>query len=205
MKTFKILKMAAAGAAMLAAANGAQACDVWRDEILKVPRGICNLTIDAKAPKVVETFVGHMRWTPPFKMPDLTIDKYKFEYLNGQLWVYADVENLGSQNASATNLGVTIEVRDSISLALISSTVPTPLPAVPVVGAGLTERVYLAIVNVDNSMADRDVLVAGSVDQVTVVQPVRGNIIESNETNNGLIHMCRLYGPNPDTSVQTCN
>ncbi|MEO8063836.1 MAG: hypothetical protein ABI821_13930 [Pseudomonadota bacterium] len=48
----------------LCATHGARACDVWLDEPLKVWRGNRNLTIDPKAPKVLEQFVGQSRWPP---------------------------------------------------------------------------------------------------------------------------------------------
>jgi hypothetical protein len=192
-------------------ASGAHAgCDVWRDEIMKTLRGVCNLTLDPKNPPVAQVFLGNFIHDPAFKMPDLLIDKYKFEYLNHELWVYADVKNNGTQNAGVTNIGVQLTIVDplgvvanrTIDLPPANPPMPRPVPAMP---ASTTQRIFLWNPFLDNSSQDWDIVVSGMVDQVTVAQPVRGAVTESNENNNGLIHTCRIYGPNPDTSVPVCN
>jgi hypothetical protein len=43
------------------------------------------------------------------------------------------------------------------------------------------------------------------IDPPTAAQPVRGAITESDESNNVLMHTCRVYGSNPDTSVAGCD
>jgi hypothetical protein len=190
-------------AALMCFANGASACDMWRDEILKAWRGHCNLTIDPKAPKVFENFIAQSRWPYVFKLPDLLIDKYKFRLVGNSLEILADVTNLGAQSSVATNIGVTVTTID------VSNPAPqtaTPLlAAVPSLAAMTTQRVSLGTVFVNYSAHDVDVATAGMVDQVTVAQPVRGTVVESNENNNSLIHLCRVFGPNPDVSVQACN
>jgi hypothetical protein len=187
----------------LCSTQGAQACEVWRDEVLKVWRGNCNLTLDPKAPKVFERFVGQSRWADVFKMPDLVIDKFKFYLVGNSLEVSADVANIGRQNSAATNVGITVT---TIDVSNPTSPTTTPLLAnVPSLAPAATLRISLGTVFVNYSAHDVDVVTAGMVDQVTVAQPVRGTVVESNETNNSLMHTCRVYGPIPDVSVRACN
>ena len=60
---------------------------------------------------------------------------------------------------------------------------------------------YFATINVPNKSQDWDLILLGVTDPPTVAQPVRGAVTESDETNNSLVHTCRVYGPTPDTSV----
>ena len=59
--------------------------------------------------------------------------------------------------------------------------------------------------NVANNLQDWDLVLLAIVDPPTMAQPVRGAIVESDETNNSKSHVCRWYGPTPDTSTQPCN
>lgn len=197
------LQYACMAALLMCSANGARACDVWIDEPLKVWRGNCNLTVDPKAPKVTEAFVAQARFPYVFKMPDLIIHKFKFLLVGTSMEVQADVRNIGAQSSPATNVGVTVTTMD-VSNPAARTTAPF-LAAVPPLAAGTTQRISLGTVFVDHSAHDVDVATAGMVDQVTAAQPVRGTVFESDETNNSVIHMCRVFGPNPDVSVQACN
>ena len=202
-KKFDGVKGAWLLAVALCMGHAAQACDIWTDEPLKVWRGSCNLTIDPKAPKVIEAFVAHGRWPYVFKMPDLIIHKFKFQLFGNSLEVLADVRNIGAQSSPATNVGVTVTAID-VSNPALRTTTPM-LAAVPSLAAGATQRISLGTIFADRSAHDVDVATAGMADQVTVAQPVRGTVFESDETNNSLIHLCRVFGPNPDVSVQACN
>lgn len=188
---------------LLSSVTGVQACDVWLDDPLKIWRGDCNLTIDPKAPKVFEHFIAQTRSAHRFKMPDLAIQKFKFRLVGNSLEVLADITNIGLQASPATNVGATVT---TIDVSNPSARITTPLLAsVPTLAATTTQRISLGSVFVDYSVHDVDVVSAGMVDQVTVAQPVRGTVFESDETNNSLIHVCRVYGPTPDLSVQACN
>lgn len=180
-------------------APGANACDLYRDEVFGVWRGTCNLTLDPKGPKLLQEFVGNMQMPLRLKLPDLVIDKYKF-YLDGtELEIFVDVSNLGLQTSLASNFGVTV------TNVATGATVPLPLVSVPALAPGTTRRVFVARHYVDNSAADVDFVFSGMVDQLTAAQPVRGPNYEANETNNALIHMCRVYGPTPNPSLGSCN
>ena len=50
-----------------------------------------------------------------------------------------------------------------------------------------------------------DIVSVVMVDPPTAAQPTHGPLWESDETDNGLMHSCRVYGPNPDTSLEACN
>ena len=196
-------KYACLAALLMLSANSARACELWIDEPLKVWRGNCNLTIDPKAPKVMEAFVAQARFPYVFKLPDLIIHKFKFLLVGNWMEILADVRNIGAQSSPATNVGVTVTTID-VSNPAARTMVPF-LAAVPPLAAGTTQRISLGTVFVDHSVHDVDVATAGMVDQVTVAQPVRGTVFESDETNNSEIHMCRVFGLNPDVSVQACN
>jgi hypothetical protein len=200
---FEGRKYALLAALWLCSVNLAQACDIWIDEPLKVWRGNCNLTIDPKAPKLFGQFVSQTSWPYVLKMPDLTIRKFKFQLLGNTMEVLADVTNLGSQGSPATNVGVTLTTVD-VSNPAARTTTPL-LAAVPALAAMTTQRVSLGNVFVDFSAHDVDVATAGMVDQLTVAQPVHGTVFESDENNNSLIHLCRVFGPSPNVSVQACN
>jgi hypothetical protein len=199
---FESRSCACLAALWLCSAN-AGACEIWVDEPLKVWRGNCNLTIDPKAPKVFEQFVGQTRWPYVFKMPDLIIDKFKFRLVGNSLEISADITNIGQQSSPATNVGVTVTTIDVSNPAAQTNT--PMLAAVPPLTAAATQRISLGTVFVDYSAHDVDVATAGMVDQVTAVQPVRGTVFESDETNNSQIHLCRVFGPNPNVSVRACN
>ena len=76
---------------------------------------------------------------------------------------------------------------------------------VPALPASTSQRVSVATVNVPNMNQDWDLILMGVTDPTTVAQPVRGAIMESDETNNVATHACRWYGPTPDTAVEPCN
>ena len=190
-------------AAMALFSASAHACDLWLDEPLRLWRGNCNLTVDPKAPKVFEQFIADTRVRYVFKLPDLVIHKFKFQLFGNTLEVLADVRNIGAQASPVTNVGVTVTTLD-VSNPALRMTVPL-LAAVPSLAPGTTQRISLGTVFADHSAHDVDVATAGMADQVTAAQPVRGTVFESDENNNSLIHMCRVFGPSPDLSVQACN
>jgi len=136
-------------------------------------------------------------------MPDLLIDKYKFLLIGNLLHVLAHITNAGKQTFAVNDIGVTVTTIDVSNPA--SQTATPLLAAVPSLAAMTTQRVSLGTVFVNYSAHDVDVAAAGMVDQVTAAQPVRGTLVESNENNNTLIHLCRVFGPTPDASVQACN
>jgi hypothetical protein len=199
----EIRNSACAAALLLFASAGAQACQTWRDEATGMWRGNCILTLDPKVAQIKQSFIEAHPQEIRFKMPDLTIRKYIFNLIGNSLDVYADVNNIGDQTASATNIGITVTTFDPGNPAM---QVTTPMmAAVPSIAAMSTRRIYLGTVFVDYSMHDVNVTTGGMVDQVTVAQPVRGTVVESNETNNSLIHMCAVFGPAPVAVLPACN
>jgi len=204
MKKSTIRNSACAAALLLGIAGSAGACEMYRDGVLGVWRGNCKLTIDPKAPQIAQPFIEGMSRPILFKLPDLTIRKFKFYLLGQSLEVYADVTNAGDQSSIATNIGLTVTTLDPANVN--PSVVNTlPVAAVPAIPAMTTRRIYVGTVFVNNTAQDVDVVTSGMVDQVTVAQPIRGTVIESNETNNSLIDMCRVFGPAPVLGPPGCN
>jgi hypothetical protein len=204
MKSFKSHKSVCIAGLLFASLGTAHACEIWRDEVWKIWRGNCNLTIDPKAPQIKQPFIDGTRSPIRFRWPDLTIDKFKFNLIGNSLEVYADVTNIGDQASIATNIGLTVTTFDPRN-PVPQATSSLPVVPVPPIPASATRRIYVGTVFVDYSAHDVDVATSGMVDQVTAAQPVRGTVVEADETNNSLIHMCRVFGPTPDATLRACN
>jgi hypothetical protein len=193
----------AGGAALLFAGSitNANACEMWRDEFTKVWRGNCNLTINPKAPQLSMQFMDVVP-RPPFPMPDLVIRRFDHFVSNGVVEVHAYVRNEGSQSSFATDVGVTVTTINAADGRIQSFTLPlTPVNAL----ASMTEQpIFMGVIPVDTAAQDVDLLTVGMVDQLTGAQPVRGTVLESNESNNALAHMCRVFGPMPNPIVPGC-
>ena len=190
----------AAAALLLLSAVSAQACEIWRDEELGVWRGNCNL----KDYLVAQAFIAN--YQPPliFKWPDLHIREFDY-YVNGTaVEVYAEVENIGMGNAIASPVTVDVSIGNPLTGTQVgnSQQFTAQVPALP---RNTSRSVLVGTVTVPNTAQDWDLIVFGVTDPPTVPQPVRGTVTESNETNNSRNHTCRWYGPNPDTSVGSCN
>ena len=189
---------------LLAGANTGNACEIERDFVTGMWRGNCNLTIDPKAPKVEVPYIDAKTGRIHIRMPDLLIDKFKYSLVGNDLEVYVDVVNEGLQSSFATEVGLTIIVRDPSDHRVVSTV--RPVRPVPALAAGARQRIYMTTVYPNASAQDWEVVTTGMVDLTTVAQPVRGLVIESNETNNGLVHLCIVYGPNPTvSSLPLCN
>jgi hypothetical protein len=191
-------------AALLALATGAGACEITRDGVTGVWRGNCNLTIDPKGPKVEQVFIDGVSQPIRLRIPDLIIDKFKFFQNGNDIEVYADIVNLGILSSPIVKLDAIADAVDPVTRLVQDTFTTSPMLSVPVLRGGARLRIYLGTLNVDTSLQDWDVVISGMVDRITLALP-SGTAIESNETNNGLIHLCRVYGPNPNTALQPCN
>jgi hypothetical protein len=190
----------AAAALLLLGGVSAQACEIWRDEELGVWRGNCSL----KDFMVKQTFIATYQPRLIFKWPDLKIRKFKYVIFGSSVEIYADVQNIGMGNAAASPLTVDVSIGNPVTGMQQSSSVQFTVqtPAVPL---NSERRTYFATINLPNRSQDWDLILLGVTDPPTAAQPVRGAIMESDETNNMLVHTCRVYGPNPDTSVAACD
>jgi hypothetical protein len=190
----------AAAAALLLAGMSAQACEIWRDKELGVWRGNCDL----REFLVNQTFIA-MYQRPPliFKAPDLQIREFDYFVSGSSVEVYAEVENIGGGNAIASVVTVSVNIGDPATGNQMMTQQFTA--NVPALARNSSRSVLVGTINVPNTSQDWDVIVYGVTDPPTMASPVRGAVIETNETNNSLNHTCRWYGPNPDTSVTGCN
>jgi hypothetical protein len=190
----------AAAAVLLLSGVSAQACEIWRDKELGVWRGNCNL----RDFLVSQTFIATYQPRLIFKWPDLKIRKFKYVIIGSSVEIYADVQNIGMGNAAASPLTVDVSIGNPVTGMQQGSSVQFTVqtPAVPF---NSEHRTYFATINLPSASQDWDLILLGVTDPPTAAQPVRGAITESDETNNMLMHTCRVYGPNPDTSVGACD
>ncbi|MBC8026402.1 MAG: hypothetical protein H7Y89_10445, partial [Steroidobacteraceae bacterium] len=162
----------------------------------------CNLTVDPKAPKFEATVMAGTVRTRMFKLPDLTIRRYRYTTIGNNVDITATVRNIGDQTSVATTIGVTVNTVDTSSNT--GTMQPIAPRAVPSLLPGAEARIFIATISVNNSVANIDVTPVGHVDQLTVAQPVRGPNFESDENNNTLTDTCRVFGPVPNQSVPAC-
>jgi hypothetical protein len=190
----------AAAAALLLTGMSAQACDIWRDKELGIWRGNCNL----KDFLVSQTFIVSHQPRLILRWPDLKIRKFKYYVVGSSVEMYADVENIGMSNAAASPLTVDVSIGNPLTGMQQGNSVQFTVQS-PAVPSMTNRRVYFATMNLPNSSQDWDLILLGVTDPPTAAQPIRGAITESDETNNILTHTCRVFGPNPDTSVAACD
>src|SRR5918995_1396768 len=106
-------------------------------------------------------------------------------------------------NAAASPLTVDVNIGNPVT-GMQQSSVQFTVQA-PAVPSNSERRTYFATINLPNRSQDWDLVLLGVTDPPTAAQPVRGAITESDESNNILMHHCRVYGPTPDMSVGTCD
>ena len=191
----------AAGALLLLSAVSAQACEIWRDQDLGIWRGNCNLRDKFM---LAHSFLANYEQRLILKWPDLHVRKFKFFVSGTSIEIQADIENIGMANAPASTFFVDATFGNPLTMMQQGGSMQWTVN-VPALPANTSQRVNVATVNVPNSAQDWDLVLVGTTDPPTVAQPVRGLIIESDETNNVKNHACRWYGPMPDTSLQACN
>jgi hypothetical protein len=194
-------RLAAAALLLLLSGVSAQACEIWRDEDLGIWRGNC--TIKDKL-VLSTTFLANYEQRLILKWPDLHIRKFKFFVSGTSIDIQADIENIGMANAPASVFFVDASFGNPLTMMQQGASMQWTVN-VPALAANTSQRVSVATVSVPNNMQDWDLVLVGTADPPTVAQPVRGLIIESDETNNVKNHACRWFGPTPDTSLQACN
>ena len=194
-------RLAAAALLLLLSGVSAQACEIWRDEDLGIWRGNC--TINDKL-VLSTTFLANYEQRLILKWPDLHIRKFKFFVSGTSIDIQADIENIGMANAPASVFFVDASFGNPLTMMQQGASMQWTVN-VPALAANTSQRVSVATVSVPNNMQDWDLVLVGTADPPTVAQPVRGLIIESDETNNVKNHACRWFGPTPDTSLQACN
>jgi hypothetical protein len=188
-KQFEIVKLAVVAALMLGAAQGVNACEFTWDEKWKIWRGDCSLTVGNGPSIRQDIMIDRVR----LKMPDLVVDRFSFFLIGNSLEVTAYVENVGTQTARATTIALNVTLVDPAN-PMAATTTPIGPVNVPSLAASARLGVFVGSVSVDRTH-DVDVTTAGMVDPPTAAQPVRGVVIESTESNNGLVHTCRVFGP----------
>jgi len=185
------------------ATGSAAACDVWRDEF-GFYRGNCNLSVEFKDKyRVNMEFVATLEPRFHFKLPNFHPRKFKYFLTGTDLQIDVEVENLGDLAAPAADVAVMVNIVDPITGAQQAAMAYTARTMT--IQPTSSQRVLITHVQVPNTLQDWDIVSVAMVDPGTPAQPVRGSVVESNETDNALTHSCRVYGPNPDTSLEPCN
>lgn len=190
----------AAAALLLLSGVSAQACEIWRDKDFGFWRGDCTL----EKFKLSQSFIANFEHRLILKWPDLHIRKFKYYVVGSSIEIQADVENIGTGNTVASTLVVDVSIGNPLTGTQQGNSVQS-IVQVPALPSNTSQRVYVATVNVPNTTQDWDLVLFGVSDPPTTAQPVRGLLIESDETNNAKSDTCRWYGPSPDTSVGACN
>lgn len=135
-------------------------------------------------------------------LPDLRPTKVKAEsegMVPEQQAIYADIVNEGNADSAATEVLVTVAVIDPRSGRRVY---PTNTPGniaqsqffrVPLVALtpGQKQRVYAGLAVVPNRTQDWDLGIEVTADAPAGV--INGHVAESNERNNQLYRLCRLY------------
>jgi hypothetical protein len=184
------------------ATSSAVACEVWRDEFGY--RGICDLRVEFKDKyRLNVEFLATLEPRFHFKIPNFHPRKFKYFVTGTDVQIDLEIENLGDLDAPAADVAVMVNIVDPLT----GTQQPTmPYTArTPVIAAGMSGRVNITHVQMPNQLQDWDIVSVAVVDPPTTAQPIRGGVAESDETDNVLNHTCRVYGPNPDTSVGPCN
>lgn len=195
MSAIRRLGSIAALLAVLAAAQTAQACEVWRDDIGRL-RTNCKLSL-AKKDYVLNVTVLEGRPTFQLARPNLLPRKNKATLFMG-VELYVDVRNDGALVSGATEVAIMADIVDPLGVRAATS--HNFVAAVPAIAIGATTRIYLGTLTLPNSNQDWDLSILSVVDPPTTTSPVNGRVLESNEMDNALHRLCRIYGPNPDTT-----
>lgn len=191
----------AAAALLLLSGVSAQACEIWRDEHLGIWRGNCDLRGKFM---VSQSFLANSEHRLILKWPDLHIRRFRFFVIGTSIAIEADVENLGTGSVAASVLNVDATFGNPLTGMQQGGSTSFTVN-VPALTSNSSQRVTVGTVFVPNNTQDWDLILLGITDPPTVAQPVRGAILESDETNNSKNYACRWYGPTPDTSLQPCN
>ena len=175
-----------------------EACTLWEDKYGL--RGNCRLADLLKEYELVVQFTQ-----PPIQiqLPNLRLDKIKFETVGQQVDLFVDVENAGPRDARDYDVITMVSVIDpqNPSQLVGSQSFSARFPALI---AGDEHRGYLGTISLPNRNQDYDLSVTAMADPPTQALP-GGEIWESNEQDNSKMEVCRVYGPDPDFSVIACD
>jgi hypothetical protein len=198
MSAFRRFGLAASLLAALAAAQTAQACEIWRDAEGRL-RTNCKLSLARKDYRLDVAVVDSvMRYQ--LALPNLLPRKNKvFLAANGQVDLHVDIRNDGTRDSLATDVALMVAVIDPLGVAMPATYALTA--AVPAIPVGQMPRIYLGTITLPNTSQDWDLQLISVVDPPTMSSPVWGRIYESDEMDNGRERLCRIFGPNPDTSA----
>jgi hypothetical protein len=200
-----VLALIGLSLALLFPAMAAAACETWRDEY-GVYRSNCRFSGDLRLVKDMEVkFLKH-RGEYTIHLPDLTPDKYKYYVSGYDVEVSIDIRNDGLAATRATTVAVTLQFWDP-SRSTQYGQDSEIIAQVPVINPGTTSRVYVTTLTLPDLINDFDVVAAGAVDPTSTAHPT-GTQLESDESDNALMHACRVYGTNPvqiPTPPPVCN
>ncbi len=190
------LRIAAALLVTFAASQAAQACEVWRDDLGHL-RTNCKLSLARKDYRL-DVAVEHSVARYQLALPNLLPRKNKVFTTMGQVDLHVDIRNDGTKDSLATDVALMVNVVDPAG---VQPTVTHALTAaVPAITVGQTPRIYLGTITLPSTSQDWDLQLISAVDPPTMSSQVWGRVYESNEMDNVRSRLCRIYGPNPDTT-----
>ncbi len=178
--------------------SAAEACTVWQDKYGL--RGDCRL---GDLLKKYELAIQISQPIIQIQLPNLQIDKIKFEIYGREVDVFVDVKNVGTRDARDYDVIAMVSIINpqNPSQPIGGQAFSTRFPALVV---GDEHRDYLGTIILPDRNQDYDLSVTGMADPPTQTLS-GGEIWESNEQDNSKMEICRVYGPNPDVSVQPCD
>ena len=177
----------------------AEACDFWRDEdgAWQVD---CSFDKESYGKFLLDIRGRGSRAGYQLRLPNLQIRRFRYTSVGGRDFeLFADVRNVDAAASAPVTAAVTLSVLDPLNR---MAPMPAPLrtTAVATIAPNSEIRVSFGTFSLPNRAQDWDVGVVGVVDPPTPAQPTRGNLIESNETDNAQMDVCRSYGPMPNLS-----
>lgn len=190
--------MAIAAAAMLGMASS-QACTIQSSPWGPIVGSKCNL-----GQFTFGEFDLDMSANPnphPFGLANLVVPNAHLRVNGPVVEVSLTVQNASSQRSArpfdAVIVGTVHQPATGAQTGLAQTLTARGLgPLTP----GAARRYYIGLLSLPNRDQDWDVCVQAQADPPTATAP-SGQVIESNESDNGYRECCRAYGPKPDTNA----
>ncbi|HTE39832.1 MAG TPA: hypothetical protein VK629_03330 [Steroidobacteraceae bacterium] len=193
------IKVAMGLACAVLLSGTAQACDYWRDQAGTI-RGTCKLEQATGGLYMLDLDLEFIEQRPPryrFKLANLQIRRLRFTTLGGNDFeIFADVRNVDAGNAPTAPILVMVDILVAGTATQQSGFQPRTI-AIPALAANTEQRVSFGAFTLPDRKLDWDVAVTAVVDPPSA-QRATGVVYESNETDNALNDLCRIYGAQPN-------
>ncbi|MDJ0860691.1 MAG: hypothetical protein QNJ87_13110 [Gammaproteobacteria bacterium] len=177
-----------------------QACELWRDDSGML-HGDCKLADILGDYELNYDLVAISQ--PRLELPNLKVKKFKYAQFGQSVEVAVEAQNLGTADTPPFDVTVNGVVINPLTLAPGGGPegFVVQFPAMP---PGAKRREFVGVMLVPDTDQDWDLFLQAHADPPIPGAP-GGAVWESSEIDNSYRETCRVYGPNPDTSVPPCN